>query len=103
MRERGAWGLEETLTLLREHRLSILVVPWMPQEKVYRGEESGQVAATLAEANLLYPEEVHRQVPLLEVLPDLVVTYNVKLEFVHGEAEARLLEAFGGLAALQHW
>jgi hypothetical protein len=39
-------------------------------------------------------------VVLRDVLVDLATAHGARLEFVHGEAESRLLSEFGGLAAL---
>lgn len=103
VRERGVWGPSETLTLLQEHRLSVLVVPWRPEGNVYRAEPSGRVATTVAELEVLYPEDEYRLVPLLEALPALVERAGTKLEFVDGPRGERLLEEFAGLAGLRRF
>jgi hypothetical protein len=102
IRETGVWGIQETLTMLQEHRISTLVVPWIVKDNVYRAD-SGRIAATLAEAKVMSPDEEFRLVPLLEVLPDIVAQSNTTLEFVDGEAEKRLNEEFGGMAGVKRW
>jgi hypothetical protein len=102
IRETGVWGLQESLTLLQEHRISTLVVPWIVKGNVYRAD-GGRIAATLAEAKVMSPDEDFRLVPLLEVLPDIAAQSNTKLEFVDGAAEKRLNDEFGGMAGVKRW
>lgn len=102
VRESGVWGLEETLSLLQEFRISTLVVPWSALPTVYRAA-GGRVATTPAELGVLSPGEDVSEVPLIEVLPELVNASNATLEFTEGPAEKRLIEEFGGMAGLKRW
>jgi hypothetical protein len=102
IRETGVWGVQETLTMLQEHRLSTLVIPWKVDLNVY-ASESGRIAATLAEAEVMSPGEEFRLVPLLEVLPRVVADSSTVLEFVENEVEVRLTEEFGGMAGVKRW
>ncbi len=102
IRESGVWGLQETLTMLQEHRIHTLVVPWTVTQHVFRSA-SGRVAASEDEAKVMNPDEEVTEVRLLEVLPDLVKQTNTILEFVEDEAEARLNNDFGGMAGVKRW
>lgn len=102
IRETGVWGLQETLTLLQDHRISTLVVPWTVKGNVYRSGD-GRIATTIAEAKVMSPQEEFQMLPLLEVLPEIVAQSNTTLEFVEGEAETRLNEEFGGMAGVKRW
>ena len=101
VRETGVWGVQETLTLLQEHRLRTVIVPWVVDKLVFRAE-SGRVAVTAAEANVLAPDEPVSEVALLAVLPELAKRSGAVIEFTDGEAERRLIEEFGGMAGLKH-
>lgn len=102
IRESGVWGLQETLTMMQEHRIHTLVVPWTVKKHVYRSA-GGRISASEEEAKVLFPEEEVTEVRLLEVLPDLVQQTNTTLEFVEGEAETRLNDDFGGMAGVRRW
>jgi len=102
IRETGVSGLQETLSMLQERRIHTLVLPFTLTQRVYRAE-GGRVAASAEEARVLSPGEVVDEVALLEVVPDLVTQTGVTIEFVNGEAEARLVKEFGGLAGLKRW
>lgn len=102
VREEGVWGLQETLTLLQDHRLHTLVVPWAELQYVYRAE-GGRVAVSAEEARVLSPGEEVSEVRLMEVLPELVRESATALEFAEGEAEELLNGEFGGMAGLKRW
>lgn len=102
IREAGVWGLQETLSMLQDNRVHTLVVPWTVTQRVFRAA-GGRVAASAEEARVLSPGEEVAEVRLLEVLPELVKQTNTTLEFVEGEAEARLNRDFGGMAAVKRW
>ncbi len=101
VRETGVTGRQETLTLLQQHRLRTVIVPWVVDETVFR-TESGYVAFSEEEAKTLYPDETLTETRLLEVLPGLARQSGAALEFVDGEAEERLIADFGGMAGLKH-
>ena len=102
IRERGIWGLQEVLEALQEGRLYLLAVPWNLGVKVFRCA-SGGVGLSREAAEAFCPGEGLEEVPLKDALPALAQAYNVRLEIVHGEVEARLHEEFGGLAGLVRW
>ncbi len=102
VREEGVGGLQETLSLLQDHRLHSLVMPWNGLPTVYR-VPSGRVSAGPEEARALEPGAEPEEVELLEVLPELVRQSGTALEFVHGPAQERLHAEFGGLAGLTRW
>lgn len=101
IRESGVWG-QETLGMLQDNRIHTLVVPWSPAARVFRSE-SGRVSAGADEAQVRNPGEEILEVPLLQVLPDLVAQSGTALEFAQGAAETRLNEEFGGLAGITRW
>lgn len=101
VRESGMWGVQEVLTLLQEHRIRKVFVPWTTNLKVFRAE-SGRVATTLKEATVLNPSESVSEVALLEVLPGLAAKSGSVLEFVDGEAAELLNNEFAGMAGLPH-
>lgn len=101
VRESGMWGVQETLTLLQEHRLRTIFVPWTTELMVFR-TESGRVAVTAAEATVLNPDETVAEVSLLEVLPELAKQSGAVIEFVDGEAAELLEKEFAGMAGLPH-
>ncbi len=100
-RESGVAGRHETLSLLQQHRLRTVLVPWVLNDTVYQ-TESGHVALSEEEAGVLYPGEPVTQVRLLEVLPGLAADSGAAIEFTDGPAEQRLLDEFGGMAGLKH-
>lgn len=102
VRESGVTGLHETLTLLQEHRLRTVIAPWVLEARVHRAED-GRVALSAEEAAVLSPGQAVSEAPLLKVLPTLAQASGAELEFVAGEAEARLNEEMGGLAGLRRY
>lgn len=99
--ERGVGGLDQTLELLQQGRLYLLVAPWNPQDKVYRAPDGwvGSSPAVAQAHGADQPEEVELKL----VLPELAAAYGTRLEFVRGPAEARLHKELGGLAGLLRW
>ena len=102
VRETGVWGLQETLSMLQDRRLHTLVVPFEAEQRVYRWHD-GRLSATPDGAAALAPGETVEETSLLEVLPELIEQSGTVLEFVAGEAEARLNEEFGGMAGIARW
>lgn len=99
--ERGVAGLDQTLELLQQGGLQLLVTPWNPKGRVYRAPD-GWVGASTPGAVAHGASQIE-EVELKQVLPELVASYGTRLEFVHGPAEERLHRDFGGLAGLPRW
>ncbi|MCX7601901.1 MAG: VLRF1 family aeRF1-type release factor [Meiothermus sp.] len=99
--ERGVSGLDQTLELLQQGGLHLLVAPWNPQGRVYRAPD-GWVGGSM-EGAVAHGAGRIEDVELKQVLPDLAEAYGTRLEFVRGPAEERLHKAFGGLAGLPRW
>ncbi len=99
--ERGVTGLDQTLELLQQGGLHLLVAPWHPQGKVYRAPD-GWVGGSM-EGAVAHGAGRIEDVELKQVLPELAEAYGTRLEFVRGPAEERLHKAFGGLAGLPRW
>jgi len=102
IRERpGLWGADAVLNALQLGRVQLWVLPWSMDLKVWRCPEEGFVAASRQTA-----EEVCAQ-PVEAALRDhvwaLARDYGADLEFVRGEAERRLMDEMGGMAALLRW
>ncbi|HET8986574.1 MAG TPA: VLRF1 family aeRF1-type release factor, partial [Trueperaceae bacterium] len=102
IRESGVWGVQQTLSLLQEHRIQTLVVPWNLTQRVRR-DQDGRVTAAGQVDRDLEPGETSEDVPLLEVLPGLVEQTGATLEFVEGANEVRLNDEFGGMAGVTRW
>ncbi len=99
--ERGVAGLDQTLELLQQGRLHLLVAPWKPQGKAYRAPD-GWVGGSM-EGAVAHGAGRIEDVELKQVLPELAAAYGTRLEFVRGSAEERLHRALGGLAGLPRW
>jgi len=82
-------------------RVQLWVLPWAMDLKVWRCPQDGFVAASRETAAELCarPEEV----ALRDHVWTLAGDYGADLEFVRGEAERRLLEEMGGMAAVPRW
>jgi hypothetical protein len=102
IRESGVWGVQQTLSLLQEHRIQTLVVPWNLTLSVQR-DQDGRVRLADPAERALEPDETSEEVSLLEVLPGLVEQGGARLEFVEGASEARLNDEFGGMAGVTRW
>ncbi|MBI5812468.1 MAG: VLRF1 family aeRF1-type release factor [Deinococcota bacterium] len=102
IRENGVSGVDQVISLLQEGRIHLLVAPWKLEGTVFRCP-SGMVGMTREAARAYCPGEQVEEVSLKEALPRLAQAYAARLEFVHGEAEERLLREFGGLAGLLRW
>lgn len=94
---KAAFG-PEVLARVQEGRVEVWVLPWHLEQEVYLCQDF----AFADEAQALAYCESPEKKPLAAVLAPLAVGYATKLEFVRGEAEARLLER-GGMAALLRW
>jgi hypothetical protein len=99
--ERGVAGLDQTLELLQQGGLHLLVAPWNPQGKVYRAPD-GWVGGSM-EGAVAHGAGRIEDVELKQVLPELATAYGTRLEFVRGSAEERLHKEFAGLAGLPRW
>jgi peptide subunit release factor 1 (eRF1) len=88
----------EVLERVQEGRVELWVLPWHLEQRVYACGE----LYFAEEARALATCETPEAKPLALVLPELSAGYAAKVEFVRGEAEARLLER-GGMAALLRW
>jgi peptide subunit release factor 1 (eRF1) len=102
VREAGRWTVPTVLLDLQMGRLHLLVVPWRTESVVWRCA-SGPVAADTETVQAFCPGQEVKQVQLQDLLPDLAAAHGARLEFVQGEAEAMLLQEFGGLAGLARW
>lgn len=102
IRETGVWGFDETLRMLQDRRINLLVAPWHVSGFVLRGDD-GRIAFSDEEARTVFAGEKYQAVPVMDVLPDLISEGNAKLEFVEGASEARLNSDFGGLAGIKRW
>lgn len=101
VREKGRWG-PGILQQLQMGRLHLVVAPWNLNGSVWRCA-GGLVVKDPKEAEAFCPGQEVKEVPLREVLPDLLPAYGARLEFVQGQAEQRLLAEFEGLAGLPRW
>jgi len=101
LRERGMWG-PRILEALQMGRLHLLVAPWSLNARVLRCA-GGLVVEDQRAAEAFCPGQIAQEVALRDVLADLATAHGARLEFVQGQAEARLLGEFGGLAGLPRW
>lgn len=102
IREDGVRGFENCLREIG--RLYVLAVPWDADRKVFIAPHSGFVAATAEEVRQQQPSNApieERQ--LRHVLPDLAERYGLRLEFMRGDREQRLVDEFGGLGGLARY
>jgi len=102
IRDVGRWTIPAVLTDLQMGRLHLLVAPWKVKGDVLRCAR-GLVVEDQRAAEAYCPGQATQQAALSDVLPDLAAAHGARLEFVHGEAESRLLTEFGGLAGLSRW
>lgn len=101
IRERGMWGLDQCLRALQEGRLHTVAVPSHVHQQVFMAEDSHYIA--LSETTAQRMGEHIEKIDLADKLPDLAAAGGARLEFVHGEAQTRLIEEFGGMAGLRRW
>ncbi|MDX2007582.1 MAG: VLRF1 family aeRF1-type release factor [Meiothermus sp.] len=99
--ERGVGGLDQTLELLQQGRLRLVVAPWNLQGQAYRAPDDWVGGST--EGAIAHGAGRIQDVELRRVLPELCQRYATRLEFVRGQAETRLVERLGGLAGLERW
>jgi hypothetical protein len=102
IRDVGRWTVPTVLNDLQMGRLHLLVAPWNVKGEVLRCS-GGLVVENQQAAEAFCPGQSVQPVALRDVLVDLATAHGARLEFVHGEAESRLLREFGGLAALSRW
>ncbi|MGB9739174.1 MAG: VLRF1 family aeRF1-type release factor [Chloroflexus sp.] len=101
-RQPGVWGIDPTLSMLQEGRLSVLVAPWHLNTDVWMTDD-GLLAGSREQAMLLHAAGEPQSVPLRDVLVDICAAYATRLEFAAGPAEERLLRDLNGLAGLLRW
>ena len=102
IRDVGRWSIPTVLQELQMGRFHVLVAPWNLSGSVLRCAQ-GLVVTDQKAAEAYCPGQSVQPVALRDVLVDLATAHGARLEFVHGEAESRLLREFGGLAALSRW
>lgn len=103
VRNRGTSGINSVLTLIRRSQVDVLVVPFHMDATFWQAQGSRIVSDSLEELKTLSPDDEYREVRFSAVLPELVASTNMTVEFVEGEAERILTEELGGLAALRRW
>jgi len=101
IRDIGRWTIPTVLKELQMGRFHLLVAPWNPNASVLRCA-GGLVVTNQDEAEAYCPRQRVEPVALRDLIVDLATAHGARLEFVHGEAESRLLREFG-LAALSRW
>jgi hypothetical protein len=83
-------------------RLHLLAAPWNLNAKVLRCA-GGLVVEDQQAAEAFCRGQIAQEVALHDVIVDLATAHGARLEFMQGQAEARLLKEFGGLAGLPRW
>ncbi len=101
--ERGVGGVDQTLELLQQGRLQLLVAPWNPQAEVYHYRAPDGWVGGSTEGAVAHGAGRIQDVELHQVLPELCQAYATRLEFVRGQAEQRLNQLLGGLAGRKRW
>jgi peptide subunit release factor 1 (eRF1) len=101
LRDRGMWG-PRILQVLQMGRLYLLAAPWNLNAKVLRCAR-GLVVEDQQAAEAFCPGQIAQEVALRDVIVDLATAHGARLEFMQGQAEARLLKEFGGLAGFPRW
>jgi len=102
IRDVGRWSVPTVLKELQMGRFYLLVAPWNLNGSVLRCAR-GLVVTNQQEVEAYCPGQAAEPTALRDVIVDLTIAHGARLEFVHGEAESRLLREFGGLAALSRW
>jgi hypothetical protein len=98
--EAGVGGPDQVLQLLQQGRLRTVVAPWRTRLEVYQSQD-GSVFPSQAQAPR--HNQAVKAVMLKHVLPELAIAKRTRLAFVRGEAEAQLVEQFGGLGGLERY
>lgn len=101
--EKGVLGLNLTLAAVNEARVYLLILPNVPYVDVWHCSSSGQVFGNRESAESRCVGGAVEQVALADVLPELAAANGMELIFLSGEADRRLREDHGGLAALVRW
>lgn len=96
----GVWGLDPVIDALQWSRVDVLVLPWSLEAHIWRCPD-GAIAASEAAAKAFCDAPV--QLPLRDHIWTVARDFGARIEFVRGEAEARLLRDFKGAAALLRW
>lgn len=102
IRDVGRWGVSGVLQELQMGRFHLLLAPWNLKGNVLRCSE-GLVVENQKAAQAFCPGQNVQEVPLRDVIVDLAAAHGARVKFVHGDAEARLLREFGGLAGFSRW
>ena len=102
IRDRGRWTVPTVLNNLVMDRLYIVAAPWHLDVPVWQCK-NGLVFHDREQVDAYCPGEDPKQVNLRDVIGDVAETFGARLEFMQGQAEARLLRDFGGLAGLPRW
>jgi hypothetical protein len=98
----GVWGLDAVLGALQQGRVLTVAAPWSLDTPVWCCPHKW--AGTSPEAVRAFcPNDTLKQAALRDLIPDIAGEFGARLEFVRGEAEARLRSDFGGLAGLLRW
>ncbi len=98
----GVTGLDAVLGALQHGLLLVVAVPWSLEARVWRCAHNWAGASPEA-VRALCPGDTPVEVPLRDVIVDVAADFGARLEFVRGDAEARLIRDFGGLAGLKRW
>jgi hypothetical protein len=97
----GLWGADAVLNALQLGRVRLWILPWSLDLRIWQCPEDGFVAASRETAGALCGEP--REEALRDHVWSLAAQYGADLEFVRGEAEQRLIQEMGGMAALLRW
>jgi hypothetical protein len=106
IRESGIWGLENVLEALQIGQLHVLALPWNQKclgRTIYRCEMANIVVSKRSQVEKLYPDNKIFPVSAGEALPQLAFDQKTRVEFMFGDTEKKLIEEFGGFAALKRW
>ncbi len=101
VREEGIWGADRVLDALMIGRVYLWVLPWHLDAEVYFCPEERFAAGSEEAAKAVCARPERR--PLKDLVAELAEAYGAGIEFVRGEAEARLTREFGGMAGLVRW
>lgn len=97
----GIWGVDPVLDALQLGRVRLWVLPWHLDQTVWYCPDDHYIAATQNIANLLCQHPI--QVSLRDYALDIASAFGTDIDFVCGEAETKLVQEMGGMAALLRW
>lgn len=104
IRERGVWGLAETLSALQNGQLFAVVAPWRSKHEVFVESNTGFVTTSERDARAFAgPNGKVEKRMLHDILPELAMSFAARVELVQGHALGPLERDFGGLAGLRRW